>query len=147
VKELLLIALVLGSMSCTRSGSSGQPATRPDRSNYTAKAADCLFTMPDSSPVLGESEVDDPPRMIAPGPQRFPPEQRRIGQGGSVTVTYVIDTQGRAIVASIRSVHASDRAFIPPTVQMLEESRFSPAVHGGRVIAVCVRQTVNFTLQ
>ena len=102
--------------------------------------------MPDSSALMGEADVAVVPRMIAPGPQVYPPELKQLGISGQVTVTYVIDRQGHMVPPSLRVVHASDAAFVPATAEMLRTSRFSPAVHLGVPVAVCVQQRVNFTV-
>ena len=130
--------------SCARSTST--QSTAPKQSDYTAKAADCGFVMPDSSALMGEVEVDEPPRMLKPGPHRYPAEARERGRGGHVTVTYVVDRDGGAVSPSIKIVVASDQVFVPAAIELIRLSRFSPAVHGGQTTAVCVRQTIHWTV-
>jgi TonB family protein len=103
--------------------------------------------MPDGSRLMGESEVDVPPRLISPGPRNYPAEAREMGKDGRVTVTYVIDTEGRAVKASLRIVQANDQVFVPSVIELIQASRFSPGVQLGSAVAVCVRQEVNFVRQ
>jgi TonB family protein len=102
--------------------------------------------MPDSTALMGEAEVDVVPRLIAPGPQVYPAELKQLGISGRVVVTYVIDREGRMMPPSLRVVEASDPAFVRSTAEMLRTSRFSPAAHLGAPVAVCVQQSVNFTV-
>ena len=139
-----MAVLILLSASCARSTTTR--STAPKRSEYTAKAADCGFTMPDSSGLMGESEVDEPARMLTQGPHRYPAEAREQGRGGQVTVTYVVDREGGAIPSSIKIVVASDQVFVADAIEMIRLSRFTPAIHAGQVVSVCVRQTINFTV-
>jgi outer membrane biosynthesis protein TonB len=96
---------------------------------------------------MGESEVDDPPRMTSPGPQRYPAQARLHGIPGRVTVTYVIGRDGLAVRPSVRVVDATNDVFVPATEEMIYASRFSPGVHLGAPVATCVKQVLHFTLQ
>jgi outer membrane biosynthesis protein TonB len=139
------VALII--LSCARANQPGTTTSASNRVNNTAKAADCRFTMPDSSPLMGESEVDDPPNMTSPGPQRYPPQARMHGIPGRVRVTYVIGRDGLAVQTSLRIVDATNHVFVPSTEEMIYASRFSPGVHLGAPVATCVSQIVYFTIQ
>jgi hypothetical protein len=144
VRPALAAILLLG-VGCARANEAG-PSTPTSRANATAKAGDCHFTMPDGSRLMGESEVDNPPRMIKPGPQIFPPQMRMHGVPGRVTATYVIGRDGWAIRSSFRVIDATNHVFVPATEEMVYTSRFSPGVHLGEPVATCVYQVVHFTI-
>lgn len=141
-----MAGILVVAIACARTNQLTRTETPRDRSKL-AKAADCGFAMSDSSRLMGESEVDVPPRMIHAGPQKYPVEARERGLTGQVSVTYVIDRDGRAVGPSIRIVQASHQIFVPGTVEMIQTSRFSAGAHVGAPVAVCVRQVVNFTIQ
>jgi outer membrane biosynthesis protein TonB len=103
----LVVGILLGGLGCARAPAAG-PATPARRANSTTRAGDCHFTMPDGTLLMGESEVDDPPRMIDPGPQVFPAQARQHGIPGRVRVTYVIGRDGFAIRPSFRVVDATN---------------------------------------
>jgi len=141
-----LANLVMITLACGQANQPGTAPPSPNRVNALARAEDCRFSMPDSSRLMGESEVDEPPRILAPGPQVYPAELRHRGLSGRVMVTYVIDREGRVMPTSLRVIEASDPDFVPATVEMLRTSRFSPGIHLGAPVAVCVQQRVNFTV-
>ena len=145
-RRALAVILLLGGLGCARATET-RPAAPGSRANATAKAGDCHFTMPDGSRLMGESEVDDPPRMITQGPQIFPPQMRMHGIPGRVTATYVIGRDGLAIRPSFRVVDATNHVFVPPTEEMVYASRYSPGVHQGEPVATCVYQVVHFVIQ
>lgn len=142
-----LASLGVIALSCAKASQPGATAPAPNRADYTAKAGDCRFSMPDSSPLMGESEVDDPPRMTSPGPQIYPPQARLHGIPGRVKVTYVIGRDGLVIRPSLRIVDATNHVFVPSTEEMIYASRFSPGGHLGAPVATCVSQVVHFTIQ
>jgi hypothetical protein len=133
-------------LACARAPQADAVPTSSNRSNSTAKAGDCHFTMPDGSLLMGESEVDDPPRLLEPGPQVFPPQARLHGLPGRVRVTYVVGRNGRAIRPSFRVIDATNDVFVPATEAMILGSRFSPGAHLGAPVATCVSQVVHFTI-
>ena len=141
-----LANLVVVMLACGQANQPGTATPSSNRVNALARAEDCRFSMPDSSRLMGESEVDDPPRLLAPGPQVYPAELKQLGISGRVVVTYVIDREGRMVQPSLRVVEASDPAFVPATAAMLSTSRFSPGIYLGAPVAVCVQQRVNFTV-
>jgi hypothetical protein len=110
----------------------------------TSSAAECHFRFQDSTRIYAESEVDDPPGLVKAGVMLFPPERRMSGTGGFVITHFVIGADGVVVLASIQVDRASHDDFIPSATQMLEESRFSPALIAGQPVPVCVYQRINY---
>ncbi|HVX87750.1 MAG TPA: energy transducer TonB [Gemmatimonadales bacterium] len=94
--------------------------------------------------VLTESEVDDPPSLLAAGPLRYPPVLREAGIIGSVTLQFVIDTEGRVEEQGIEVLTASHPGFVGAATETIRASRFHPAKSHGAAVRVRVRQTISF---
>ena len=142
-----LMSVVAIALGCARAHQSDPAPTASSRPNATVKAGDCHFTMPDASLLMGGSEVDDPPKVTSPGPQRYPPQARIHGIPGRVTVTYVIGRDGLVVRPSLRILDATNDVFVPSTEELIHASRFSPGIHLGAPVATCVKQVVYFTIQ
>lgn len=94
--------------------------------------------------VLTESDVDDPPGLLAAGPLRYPLVLEQAGITGSVTLSFVIDTEGRVEPDGIEVLSASHPGFVPAATEAIKSSRFTPAHQHGQLVRVRVRQTVSF---
>ncbi|HWA40054.1 MAG TPA: energy transducer TonB, partial [Gemmatimonadales bacterium] len=101
-------------------------------------------TLTPSATVLSEAEVDDPPSLLAAGPLRYPPVLREAGIIGSVTLQFVIDTEGRVEEQGIEVLTASHPGFVGAATETIRASRFHPAKSHGAAVRVRVRQTISF---
>lgn len=93
-----------------------------------------------------EAQVDDPPQLISPGPQLFPPAMRAAGIPGKVTMQFIVDVTGHVEPNSFKVISTSHQAFVEPTKQMLLKSLFKPGKVRGEPVRVLVQQVINFTL-
>ena len=118
---------------------------RPDQ--ITQSAAECHFTMPDSSAIYAEKDTDDAAILIQAGTMRYPDDMRQSGQDGWVMVHYVVNSRGRAVPASIAIDSASNPAFIQPAFELLTGTFYRPAKIGDRPVAVCVKQKLNWVVR
>ena len=94
--------------------------------------------------VLTESEVDDPPSLLAAGPLRYPQVLREAGISGSVTLSFIIDTDGRVEEQGVEVLAATHPGFVAAATETIRASRFHPARSHGRTVRGRVRQTVSF---
>ena len=99
---------------------------------------------PGTTAVLTESEVDDPPSLLTAGPLRYPPVLREAGITGSVTLAFVIDTEGRVEERGVEVVSATHPGFVAAATETIRASRFHPARSHGAPVRVRVRQTIVF---
>jgi hypothetical protein len=91
--------------------------------------------------------LEEEPRMLRPGPQRYPEEEKIVGRSGRVTVYYVITAAGAVLPGSIYAYEATSLAFAESAEAMLMASRFVPGRSGGCALATGVQQFVNFVVR
>ncbi len=91
-------------------------------------------------------EVDDPPRMISSGPQRFPPAMQAAGIQGRVVLEFVVDTSGHAEPNSFKVLSSSHKAFEEPAKEMILKSVFKPGRVRGQAVRTRVQQIINFSI-
>ena len=97
--------------------------------------------------VLEERYVDRAPRILGtPVQPVFPTPLRERGIGGRVSVQFVIDTLGRAEMAGLRVVEATDPLFAQAVRSVLPRYRFSPGEVGGHKVRTLVQLPFDFTL-
>lgn len=138
------LAVLALAMACTAHRSPEGPFPPHPATAMTSSASECHFRFQDSTRIYAESEVDDPPRLVKAGSQVYPPEYRTSGASGFVVTHFVIGPDGLVVQGSIQVDRASHDGFIPSATQMLEESRFSPALIAGQPVPVCVYQRINY---
>jgi protein TonB len=92
-----------------------------------------------------EAQVDDPPRLLQPGPMRFPPVLESAGITGRVRLEFIVDTTGHAERPSIKVLETSHPAFAEPAKELVAKSLFKPGRVRGQAVRVLVQQTVNYT--
>lgn len=91
----------------------------------------------------------DRPAQLLPGSGRpiYPPQLRSAGLGGEVLVQFVIDTAGRADMATLAIIESSHAWLTSAVKRALETARFAPAEFGGRKVRQIVRMPFVFSLQ
>ena len=94
--------------------------------------------------VLAESQVDELPELVAAGALRYPAVLQASGIDGAVTLTSVIDTDGRVEPDGIQIVSATQQGFVPAATEAVLTSRFRPARKGHVPVRVRVRQVITF---
>jgi periplasmic protein TonB len=96
-----------------------------------------------SMPAIAEDglEAPVPVRMVPP---KFPPEMRREGTGGVVTVRCTIDEKGNVTEPEVEK--ASNPAFIQPAIDALRKWKFKPAKRGGTPVALKVSIPIQFSI-
>jgi TonB family protein len=90
--------------------------------------------------------IDSPGNFLKAGPVVYPPDAKRNGLQGSVTLEYVIDESGRAMPSSLHVVSATDKTFIPSAKAAILQTEFRAASSRGCAVKSLVEQRVVYTL-
>lgn len=100
--------------------------------------------------VAGETytsdEVDEQVQRIGGPDPRYPEVMRNSGVEGVVQLRFVVGTNGRAEANSIQVVSSTNKAFEQAAIDVIRQSRFSPAKMRGSPVRQLVQQTVRFSL-
>ena len=94
--------------------------------------------------IFDEMVVDDPPTLLAAGLLRYPAILDAARVEGSVTLSFVIDTEGRVEQDGIQVISATDAGFIPAAKEAVLTSRFHPAMKSHHPVRVRVQQVITF---
>ena len=104
----------------------------------------------DAGTVYGPDEVDEPARVLDRAGfsqslmRLYPALLRDAGVEGSVTVSLVVGTDGRAHLP--RVVRSTAAAFDDATLRAVSRLRFTPARRGGQPVAVRIEFPVEWSL-
>ena len=92
--------------------------------------------------IVGHDQLDRVPRAVVQPAPRYPEMMRRDGMGGSVTVEFVVGTDGRVLHAEV--VKWSHREFVEPAVRAVREWRFEPGKQNGRKVKFRMAVPIEF---
>ena len=95
--------------------------------------------------VYPSSGLDEPPRVVDGPPLEYPLDLWRRRVSGTVVVTAIVDTGGRAERPSVEVLEASDPGFREPARRMIEAYRFTPGRLRGRTVRAMIRMRVPLT--
>lgn len=137
---LLITAMGLAAAGC----SSGAPMPPGPAHSPAVSAAECHYSLDDTTRVYAETEVEPAPRMLSAGPQEYPAELRGRGIQGWVILHFIIDASGSPVAASITADTSSEPAFVPAAAALVMGSRFQAGAFLGRAVPVCVKWRVNW---
>ena len=129
--------------SAGRNRESGVPGQQLDDARSQAPAAS--FESPDS--VYSMLDVEETAvRTAGSAAPVYPYELMSVGTEGGVFLRFVVDSSGRADVASIEVVRSSHPAFTQSVRQALPLMLFTPATIGGRRVRQLVEQNFEFRI-
>ena len=94
--------------------------------------------------VFDISKLDQIPVLTVPVKPQYPFEMRRAGISGSVTVDFIVDSQG--IVHNAFAASSTQRDFESSAVQAVSKWRFRPGRKGGRAVNTHMQVPIVFTL-
>jgi len=97
--------------------------------------------------IFDSAVTDEPPMLLSAPVPAYPPLLRQAGIQGWVTVLAVVDTMGRAEVASLRVVNSPNPGFDRPALDCLRRALFRPGRVHGRAVRVLVSVPLHFTLR
>ena len=102
----------------------------------------------DSGQTFTEFAVDRPVSLRDDsGKPIYPATLRTAGIEGEVVATFVVDTTGRVLPASITILRSANELFTSSVRIALMKARFNPATIGPRKVAQLVQQSFSFTLR
>lgn len=87
-------------------------------------------------------QLDRVPRAVVRRTPIYPDGPRRAGLDGSVTVEFLVGTDGRVLQAE--AVKWSHREFVEPAVRAVREWRFEPGTQGGRKVRFRMAVPIEF---
>jgi protein TonB len=95
---------------------------------------------------LNAAAVDDPVEVLEQPAPEYPSALSRAGITGRVELEYVVDTNGHAEAASLRTLMSTHPGFEAAARASVLATRFMPARLRGRAVRQLVRQTLSFRL-
>jgi TonB family protein len=97
--------------------------------------------------IIGEATVDEPVRVRVESVPRYPAALRAMGAEGVVEMEFVIDTTGRANLATAHVLSSPDERFTTAVRSALREARFVPGRYRGHAVPTLVRRAYHFQLE
>ncbi len=93
--------------------------------------------------IPGVDKLDRVPRAVAQPSPTYPEMLRREGVNGSVTVEFVVGTDGRVVQAE--AVKWDRREFVEPAVRAVWRWRFEPGTQHGRKVSFRMAVPIEFS--
>jgi periplasmic protein TonB len=93
---------------------------------------------------IQKEDADQAPRPIKRSFPVYPFELKRKGVSGQVTLVFIVDTKGKPTQIQVSS--ATNKQFINPALDALEEWKFSPAMKDGQPVACFMVQPFVFSI-
>jgi TonB family protein len=92
-------------------------------------------------------QVETPAQWIpGTGAPQYPAMLKSAGVTGSVLATFVVDTDGRAVVSSLKLLRSSQELFSVAVRNALPQMRFRPAEVAGQKVKQVIQQEFTFTI-
>src|SRR5216117_153191 len=113
-------------------------AACPPGGNRDGRAADQVYA---------EAAVDERAEILSAPPLEYPPALRHAGLQGRVSVQAVIDTLGRAELASVKVIARPNTAFDESARAYVLHAVFRPARVKGRAVRVLITVPVNYRIE
>ena len=111
----------------------------------TAGPTSTLVSTPGDA--IGEATADEPVRVRVESVPRYPLALRAMGAEGVVEMEFVVDTTGRADLATVRIISSPDERFTAAVRLALRETRFVPGRYHDRAVRTLVRRAYHFQLE
>jgi protein TonB len=93
--------------------------------------------------IPGVDKLDRVPRAVTQTSPTYPDLMRREGVDGTVTVEFVVGTDGRVVQAE--AVKWSRREFVEPAVRAVWRWRFEPGTQNGRKVSFRMAVPIQFS--
>lgn len=89
------------------------------------------------------ADLDQKPRPLFQSPPNYPPELRKKGLEGTVSIVFVVDPQGRVTNPQVeKSTHPG---FEKPALEAIRQWRFEAGVKAGKKVAFKMRVPITFS--
>jgi protein TonB len=92
--------------------------------------------------IFDISKLDQPPVVVVQGNPQYPFEMRRAGISGSVTVDFIVDTQGN--VRNAYAITSTQSEFEVPAIQAVNKWRFRPGKKSGHMVNTHMQVPISF---
>jgi protein TonB len=92
--------------------------------------------------VFSLADLDQRPRAIFQTPPQYPPELRRRGIAGTVTILFTVDQTGRVVSPKVE--RSTDPAFESPAIEAVRQWRFEPGTRKGQPVQFRMRVPITF---
>lgn len=92
--------------------------------------------------IFSLADLDRQPRPLFQRPPTYPPELRKEGRHGTVTLVFLVDREGR--VVDPRVERATDPAFERPALEAVRQWRFEPGTRRGEKVPFKMRIPITF---
>lgn len=99
----------------------------------------------DGDLVMTDDSVDDPPRPTRQVPMKYPPDAKRAGIEGYVTLSLLISEQGEVRQARVLEAEPAG-VFDVAATEAVRQWHFEPARYQGERVRVWARQKIRFDL-
>lgn len=96
--------------------------------------------------IASDATVDVPVRSLSDRAPDYPEMLRAAGISGSVRVRFVVDTTGRAELASVRVLESSHELFTRSVLASLRQARFTSGEVSGRRVRTLVERSYRFDI-
>ena len=93
--------------------------------------------------VFSLSELDQRPRPVYQPSPRYPPELQRKGVQGSVTVAFIVDSDGRVTRAKVQK--SSHPGFNRAALKAVKRWKFEPGKREGKAVQFRMRVPITFS--
>lgn len=120
-------------------------ASTPPAPTTTAAAPmpACAGAVADTA-VYTFDQVDVPPAYRSGPAPLYPPDLRRQGVNGRVTLSYVVQGDGTVDASTLAVTKSTNPAFEAPSLTMMRATQFWPGCRGGKPVRTRVQQSVAF---
>jgi len=141
------VPLVVGlSMSSTTSSGS---FSAPVGNTLYGKTADAAASPTDVKPYSAPKytplyQVDSPPAVTSEFKITYPEEARKAGIEGPVTLSILVDAEGRVVSAKLLT--GPGYGLNEAALEAIKRFRFKPAIKGGQPVSTEMRYTYTFLL-
>lgn len=141
------VPLVVGiSMSSTTSaGGFAAPVGNTAYGKTADKATEAkevkAYSAPKYTPIY---QVDSAPSVLTDVKIPYPPEARRAGIEGSVTLSITVDTEGHVVAAKV--LNGPGYGLNEAALEAVKRFRFKPAIKGGEAVSTELKYTYTFLL-
>ena len=132
-----------GGTVATRATSVGSPVL--DLPSQPGAAGQPGSGQTDATTVFSEGEVNEPARLVTPGPLVYPAAARAAAIELDLPVEIIVDRSGR--VTSARALRHAGYGLDEAALRAVRDYRFSPAKRAGRTVPVRMRWIMQFRLR
>jgi TonB family protein len=122
-------------------------ASGVDLAPFLKRLADSIRLSRRAAPMIAPTvvgTVDEPPALLRHPPIRYAPEMQSLRIGGTVIVEATLDTTGRILASTVKTVQSPNPVFDAEAKRVVLAAVYRPARVHGRAARVTIRQPITF---